>query len=133
MPRKPTDMTLRTFRAGEVIFREGDAPRDEAYMIHLGRVEVRKRVDDGERALRVLLKGELLGELGLFGRSPHSATAVALEPVTLLVIPARRLHHLVRNNPALAVAIIRDLSVKLVATNELLADEGRRRPAGGAG
>jgi CRP-like cAMP-binding protein len=133
MPRKPTDMTLRTFRAGEVIFREGEAPRDEAYMIHLGRVEVRKRVDDGERALRVLLKGELLGELGLFGRSPHSATAVALEPVTLLVIPARRLHHLVRNNPALAVAIIRDLSVKLVATNELLADEGRRRPAGGAG
>ena len=29
MPRKPTDMTLRTFRAGEVIFREGEAPRDE--------------------------------------------------------------------------------------------------------
>ncbi|HEY7039415.1 MAG TPA: cyclic nucleotide-binding domain-containing protein [Methylomirabilota bacterium] len=133
MPRKPTDVTIRSFRPGEVVFREGDPPRDEAYMIHLGRVEVRKRVGDGERVLRVLVKGELLGELGLFGRSPRSATAMALEPVTLLVIPARRLHQLVRTNPALAVAIIRDLSVKLVATNELLAAEGRRRPAGDAG
>jgi CRP-like cAMP-binding protein len=133
MPRKPTAVTIRTFRAGEVIFREGDPPRDEAYMIHVGRIEVRKWVGDGERVLRVLVKGELLGELGLFGHAPRSATAVALEAVTLLVIPARRLHHLVRTNPALAVAIIRDLSVKLVATNELLADEGRRRQASGAG
>jgi CRP/FNR family transcriptional regulator len=133
MPRKPTAVTIRTFRAGEVIFREGDPPRDEAYMIHVGRIEVRKWVGDGECVLRVLVKGELLGELGLFGHAPRSATAVALEAVTLLVIPARRLHHLVRTNPALAVAIIRDLSVKLVATNELLADEGRRRQASGAG
>jgi CRP-like cAMP-binding protein len=133
MPRKPTAVTIRTFRAGEVIFREGDPPRDEAYMIHVGRIEVRKWVGDGERVLRVLVKGELLGELGLFGHAPRSATAVALEAVTLLVIPARRLHHLVRTNPALAVAIIRDLSVKLVATNELLADEGQRRQASGAG
>ena len=67
--------------------REGDPPRDEAYMLHLGRVEVRKRVGDEQRVLRVMKKGELLGELGLFGKSPRSATAVALEPVTLVVIP----------------------------------------------
>lgn len=132
MNRKPVNATTRAFRSGEIIFREGDPPRDEAYMIHIGRVEVRKQVGDEERVLRVLAKGELLGELGLFGKSPRSATAVALEPVTLVVIPAKRLNYLVRTNPALAVAIIRDLSVKLRATNELLAAEGRRR-AGGAG
>jgi CRP-like cAMP-binding protein len=101
-------------------------------MIHLGRVEVRKQVGDEQRLLRVLVKGELLGELGLFGNSPRSATAVAVEPVTLVVIPAKRLHYLVRTNPALAVAIIRDLSSKLLATNELLAAEGRRRQADAA-
>ena len=127
MPRKPTDVTLRTFRAGEIIFREGDPPRDEAYMLHQGRVEVRKQVGDEERVLHVMVKGELLGELGLFGKFPRSATAVALEPVTLVVIPARKLDQLVRANPALAVAIIRDLSLKLLATDELLAEEGRRR------
>jgi CRP-like cAMP-binding protein len=133
MARKPTDVTVKTFRAGQVIFREGDAPRDEAYMIHLGRVEVRKQVGDGERVLRVLTKGELLGELGLFSKARRSATAVALEAVTLLVIPARKLDQLVRANPALAVAIIRDLCVRLRATNELLVAEGRRGQAKGAG
>ena len=130
MPREPADVTIRTFRAGEVIFREGDPPRDEAYMVHLGRVEVRKQVGNEQRVLHVMMKGELLGELGLFGKSRRSATAVALEPVTLMVIPARKLDQLVRTNPALAVAIIRDLSLKLLATNELLAEEGRRRTRG---
>jgi CRP-like cAMP-binding protein len=133
MPRKPPDVTIKTFRAGEVIFREGDPPRDEAYMLHLGRVEVRKQVGGEERVLRVMRKGELLGELGLFGKSPRSATAVAIDPVTLLVIPAKKLDQLVRTNPALAVAIIRDLSLKLLATNELLVAEGRRRQARSAG
>jgi CRP/FNR family transcriptional regulator, cyclic AMP receptor protein len=123
---KPGNIRTRAFRAGEVIFREGDDPRDEAYLVHAGRVDVRKTVADEQRLLRTYVKGELLGELGLFGGAPRSATAVAAEPVTLVVIPARRLHHLVRTNPTLAVAIIRDLSVKLRATNELLAAEGRR-------
>jgi CRP-like cAMP-binding protein len=128
MNRKPGSVQTRTFRAGEVIFREGEAPRDEAFLVHAGRVEVRKKVGDEERLLRTFVKGELLGELGLFtGGSPRSATAVAAEAVTLVIIPAKRLNHLVRTNPTLAVAIIRDLSAKLLATNRLLAAEGERR------
>ncbi|HJV56915.1 MAG TPA: cyclic nucleotide-binding domain-containing protein [Methylomirabilota bacterium] len=127
--RKPASLLTRAFRAGEVIFREGDDPRDEAYLVHAGRVAVHKKVGDEQRLLRTYVKGELLGELGLFGGSPRSATAVAAEPVTLMVIPGKRLHHLVRTNPTLAVAIIRDLAVKLLATNALLAAEGERRTA----
>ncbi len=127
--RKPASILTRAFRAGEVIFREGDNPREEAYLVHAGRVDVHKKVGDEQRRLRTYVKGELLGELGLFGGSPRSATAVAAEPVTLMVIPGKRLHHLVRTNPTLAVAIIRDLSVKLLATNALLAAEGERRSA----
>ena len=130
MNRKLGSVQTRTFRAGEVIFREGDIPRDEAFLVHAGRVEVRKKVGDEERLPRTFVKGELLGELGLFtGGSPRSATALAAEPVTLVIIPARRLDHLVRTNPTLAVAIIRDLSAKLLATNRLLAAEGERRAA----
>ena len=127
--RKPASVLTRAFRVGEVIFREGDDARDEAYLVHAGRVDVHKKVGDEQRLLRTYVKGELLGELGLFGGSPRSATAVAAEPVTLMVIPGKRLHHLVRTNPTLAVAIIRDLAVKLLATNALLAAEGERRSA----
>jgi CRP-like cAMP-binding protein len=130
MSRKlPSAPKTRAFSAGDVIFREGDDPREECFLVHLGRVEVRKRVGDEDHVLTVLGKGELLGELGLFDTAPRSASAVAITPVTLVVIPAKRLHHLVRTNPALAVALIRDLSGKLRATNELLAAEGRRRQA----
>jgi CRP/FNR family transcriptional regulator, cyclic AMP receptor protein len=131
MSRKPANVQIRIFRPGDVIFREGDAHRDEAFLVHAGRVEVRKKVGDEERLLRIYGKGELLGELGLFtGGSPRSATAVAAEAVTLMVIPATQLDHLVRTNPTLAVAIIHDLSAKLLATNRLLVAEGEGRGAG---
>ena len=126
--RKPGSIQTRAFRAGDVVFREGDDPRGEAFLVHAGRVEVRKKVGGEERLLWTYGKGELLGELGLFaGGAPRSATAVAIEPVTLLVIPAKSLTALVRGNPALAVAIIKDLSAKLLATNQLLVAEGERR------
>ena len=125
---KPGRVRTRAFRAGDVIFREGEDPRGEAFLVHAGRVEVRKKVGDEERLLWTYGTGELLGELGLFtGGAPRSATAVAIEPVTLLVIPAKQLTALVRTNPTLAVAIIKDLSAKLLATNRLLVAEGERR------
>jgi CRP/FNR family transcriptional regulator len=126
--RKLGSIQTRTFRVGDVVFREGEDPRDEAFLVHAGRIEVRKRVGGEERLLWTYGKGELLGELGLFaGGTPRSATAVAIEPATLLVIPAKRLTSLVRTNPTLAVAIIKDLSAKLLATDRLLVAEGERR------
>ena len=99
--RKLGSIQTRTFRAGEVVFREGEDPRDEAFLVHAGRIEVRKRVGGEERLLWTYGKGELLGELALFaGGTPRSATAVA---------------------------IIKDLSTKLLATDKLLVAEGERR------
>jgi CRP/FNR family transcriptional regulator len=100
----------RTFLPGEVMFRQGDAANGEAYLVHAGTVEVRRRVDGEERVLRTLGKGDLLGEVALFRAAPHSATAVATEPVTVLVIPADRLEDMIRANPGLALALIRQLA-----------------------
>ena len=82
-----SDLPSQTFAPGEVIFRQGDSPTGEAYLVHEGSVEVRRTVDGEDRVLRTLAKGDLLGEVALFREAPHSATAVALEPTTLLVIP----------------------------------------------
>lgn len=100
----------RTFQKGDVIFREDDAMNGEAYLVHEGKVEVRKLVDGEERVLKTLGRGDLLGEVALFRAAPHSATAVAAEQVTLLVIPADRLEELIRANPRLAMALIRQLA-----------------------
>jgi CRP/FNR family transcriptional regulator len=103
-------MESRTFNTGDVIFRQGDAANDEAYLVHEGTVEVRKSEDGEERILRKLGKGDLLGEVALFRSAPHSATAIAIEPVTVLVIPEQRLEDMVRTNPELAMALIRQLA-----------------------
>ena len=72
----------RTFNAGDVMFRQGDSASGEAYLVHEGAVEVRRTEDGEDRILRTLGKGDLLGEVALFRSAPHSATAVAIEPVT---------------------------------------------------
>lgn len=121
--RRIAGMPSRTFERGAAIFRQGDVGPREAYLVHEGTIEVRRRFGDEERTLRMLRKGDLLGEVALFGHAPHSATAVALERAVLLVIAADRLERLVRTKPALALALIRQLARMASATD----DAGRRR------
>lgn len=120
MSRQIGEVPTRTFEPGTVIFREGDDAKGEAFMVHVGRVEIRKRIGGEERLLNTLAKGELLGHLALFRNAPRSATAIAADAVTLMVIPANRLDTLVRANPALAVALIRDLARMLLAAEDRL-------------
>jgi CRP-like cAMP-binding protein len=68
--------------------------------------------------LRTLGHGDLLGEVALFRSAPHSATAVAVESAMLVVIPEHKLEDMVRTNPTLALAIIRQLA-------RMAAGEGR--------
>jgi CRP-like cAMP-binding protein len=117
LDRLVAGMRARTFERGEVIFRQGDTGEREAYLVHEGKVEVRRRTPDGERVLRTLTKGDLLGEVALFSDAPHSATAHAIERVILLVVPADRLESIVRTKPDLAIAIIQQLA-RMAATED---------------
>ena len=118
MSRPSGEIPTRTFKAGDVIFKEGDDAKSEAFLVHEGKVEIRKFLGGEDKLLRVQGKGELLGEFALFRNAPRSATAVAAEPVTLLLIPANRLDAMVRTNPALALAIIKDLVGRMLAAEE---------------
>ncbi len=128
-PRPAGDVSSRTFKRGEVIFRQGDGAEGEAYLLHEGAVEVRRQVEGEERILGTLVKGDLLGEVALFRHGSHSATAVAVEDVTLLVIPAGRLEGMVRANPQLAIALIRQLA-RMAAGEDSLQGRRSRRATG---
>lgn len=121
--RRVAGLPARTFAPGAVIFRQGEAGKREAFLVHEGKVEVRRQTGKEERVLRTLAKGDLLGEVAFFGDAPHSATAVALERVTLLVVPADRLESIVRTKPDLALALIRQLARMASAED----DGGARR------
>ena len=131
MSRQIGEMPTKSFKPGEFIFREGDDAKGEAFMVQDGKVEIRRHFGTEDRVLRVLGKGDLLGELALFrNNAPRSANAVAAEPVTLLLIPSNRLEHLVRSNPALAIAIIKQLATRMLeAEDRARAAEERLRAA----
>jgi CRP-like cAMP-binding protein len=134
MSRQIGDVPTRNFNPGDVIFKEGDEAKSEAFLVHEGKVEIRKNLGGEHKLLRVISKGELLGELGLFRNAPRSATAIAADAVTLMVIPANRLDAMVRTNPALAMAIIKDLASRMLAAEDRARDaEERRRKAEGEG
>ena len=128
MSRQIGEVPTRTFEPGTVIFREGDDAKGEAFMVHQGRVEIRKQIGGEERLLGTLAKGELLGHIALFRNAPRSASAIAADAVTLMVIPANRLDTLVRANPALAVALIRDLAAMMLRAEDRLREVEERQP-----
>ena len=55
-------------------------------------------------------QGDLLGEVASLYQGAHSAIAVAVDPAILLAVPAERLERIVRTNPELAIALIRQLA-----------------------
>ncbi|MGH7278169.1 MAG: cyclic nucleotide-binding domain-containing protein [Candidatus Rokuibacteriota bacterium] len=111
------DVERRTFKEGDAVFREGDEARGEAYVVHSGAVEIRKRINGTERVLNRLGEGELLGEMSLFRKSVRSASAIAATAAELLVIRNERLEWLIRNRPELTLEVLRRLSEIVVKTD----------------
>lgn len=104
------ELPRRQFAPGQVIFNEGDDAKGEAFVIHSGKVEIRRRTDGSERTIRTLGEGELLGEMALFRKAPRSAGAVAATEVQLLVVRTAQLDWLIRNRPQLTIEIFKRLS-----------------------
>lgn len=120
------DVERRKFKAGDVVFKEGDEARGEAYVVHAGMVEIRKRFDGNERVLGALGEGELLGEMALFRRAPRSASAVATSDVEVLVIKNERLEWLIRNRPQLTLEILKRLSEWVVRSDRERSERSTR-------
>jgi CRP/FNR family cyclic AMP-dependent transcriptional regulator len=110
------DVERRLFKAGDFICREGDVGQ-EAYLIHSGAIEVRRRINGAEKVLARFGEGELVGELALFRKAARSADMVAAADTELLVITYERLEWLIRNRAQLTLEILKRLSELVVATD----------------
>jgi serine/threonine-protein kinase len=73
------------FAAGATIVREGD-PGDCAYIIVSGTCEARKTEGDQQVSMRVMGAGEVVGETAVLTAGQRSASVIALEEVTALVV-----------------------------------------------
>lgn len=109
------DLERRKFEPNDVIAREGDEAHGEAFVIHAGTVEVRKKLNGVERTLAKFGEGELIGEWALFRKAPRSADMVATSPTEVLVIKGERLDWLISNRPQLTKELLKRLADAAVA------------------
>jgi CRP/FNR family transcriptional regulator/CRP/FNR family cyclic AMP-dependent transcriptional regulator len=96
----------RRFRAGEVLFHEGD-PGHALFLLRSGHVKIVQIAADGaELILHVYGPGDTLGELALVDDGPRSATAVAMERVEALALHREEFLALLARHPAVAIAVL---------------------------
>jgi CRP-like cAMP-binding protein len=115
-------------REGEFVFREGELGT-EMYIIHEGKVEILSGGGSNETLLGVLEKGDFFGEMAILEDLPRAASARAVTDVKLLQINGSTFDQLLRNNPEIAVRMMRKLARRLRETDELLRSSTDSREA----
>jgi CRP-like cAMP-binding protein len=103
----------KSYPKGSVILFEDD-PGDSLFLVRAGRVKVVLIAEDGrEVILGILGVGEHFGELSLIDDQPRSAHVVAMEESSLLVLRREDFRRRVEQNPAVAWALLTELSRRL--------------------
>lgn len=110
---------LAEFADGEYIFREGDLGT-EMYIIAEGKVEILNKMNGKEVVIAVLEKGDFFGEMSILEDMPRAASARALSATKLVQINGSTFDQMLRDNPEVAVRVMRKLSRRLRETDELL-------------
>lgn len=106
----------RTVRAGELVFKEGDAG-DKFYIVQSGSIEILKD-KAGSEADRLAMKraGESFGEMALLTDAPRSASARAVEQANLLVVSREQFEQLLGGD-TISTRVMRSLAKSLRALN----------------
>ena len=109
------NIEARTFKAGSIIFREGDEA-SELFVIKSGRV----RVQIGNRTIRELGAESIFGEMALIDSEPRSATVTAITDVELVPVSEKQFLFLVSQTPYFALKVMRVLAQRLRVTNKTI-------------
>lgn len=103
----------RIYRDGEVIIRQGSTG-DSMYVIQGGRVEVLQNSDSaGEQHLAFLERGDFFGEMAVFEKETRSATVRASGEARILKIDKKTLLTRIRDDPLLAVNLLKTMSHRI--------------------
>ncbi len=97
-------MTVRSFAAGDVIYKEGD-PCTTAFVVLSGEVEL---THNGQSY--IVGAGEIFGEISLIQAEPHHGTATARSAVSVQVLSEAQVEELVYESPPEIQKIIKNIS-----------------------
>ncbi len=112
----------RSFRRDQFLCYQGD-PGDSLFVLVDGLVKITVASERGdEMVLATLGAGEVLGELSVIDPGPRSASAVAVQPTTTLVINRTALLTAMQQSPALLDALLHTLGAMVRRLTEQATD-----------
>ncbi len=97
---------------GQVIFSAGDTGH-QMFIVRTGTVELRI----GDTVIETVGQGGIFGELALVDPAPRSATAVAGQHCTLVMVEQRSFNDLLRRVPGVGLEIMKVMARRLRRAN----------------
>ncbi len=111
-------LVARTFKTGEVVVREDDRETQTFFMIASGVVHVVVLSSEGKQTILARMKqGDFFGEMALLDGEPRSASVVAAQECTLLMLYRRSFLDILRKYPSISIHMLVELSRRLRRTN----------------
>jgi CRP/FNR family cyclic AMP-dependent transcriptional regulator len=117
----------RRYQPGETVFREGDVGQT-MFVVRAGQVRITRQVRGGERTFAVLGPGEFFGEMAVLSGRPRSATATAVDALTLLELDEKRFEAMINTQAEIAARILKKLARRLDEADSLIAILTKRDP-----
>ena len=106
---------IRTFKRGQIIFREGEAPGNVYFVIE-GKVRLVKNFDSDPTVIDYIGRNGVFGEMAMFDKHPRSATAVAEEFTKCYVMDQVEFQRRLDKIDPFILGIIRVMSERLRST-----------------
>jgi F420-non-reducing hydrogenase small subunit len=130
------DLFGTSYEKGDVVFCQGDAG-DAMYLIQSGAVEISRKRGREDLVLAVLESGDFFGEMVLLDDRPRSTTVRVVAPTRLLPLTRDSLRQRLRDDPSVALHLLRAFCRRIEKTNPLgrFADPGEKAggPSGESG
>lgn len=122
LARVASHVQERTFRRGEVILLESEAPQAVYFIVH-GQVRIYRLSPEGrEQVLKRLGPGDAFNFVPILDGGPNPSSAMAWTDVTVYAIERDHFLQMLRERPALTVAILTDFAAKLRHVTALVED-----------
>lgn len=106
--------TVKEYARGDYLWRSGDAAEFLTVIVR-GRVKIVRHAEAGDVILEIFTEGEPVGAIAVYNYMPYPASAICLEPTTLLLVPRRDYFELLDRHPDFARAIIREQTKLVIA------------------
>ncbi|MGJ4745432.1 cyclic nucleotide-binding domain-containing protein [Leptospira sp. SA-E8] len=116
------NVSVKTYLAGEEVFREKDPSNGMMYFVFTGALEIRKSYDGEERVIRNLEPGAFFGEIALINNVPRAATArVITEKAKIGILDQEMFYRIGQTNPKFFSILLNTTIQRLVSVEDEIA------------